>query len=281
MEGGSKMKRISVLAVVMLLVSPGLASFRGYGSLRYRTRYSPYAFSPSHKSGLVCGYVRYSPYAFGRHHSGLVYDNVRWSPYAFDEKHSGLIVDYCGYGLPYACYVPRAGYYRAHPRDRDDDRSAGVRWDDYGQRKLSKENDRLSRGEARMHELRAQQLARAKQDEYARPPAVDAERVISDYLECRDIAFRMNRVLKVGGKTASVDFLLVDNGTLIRYWDPEEAHSLAHQEGYKALVYEKYRQACSAFDEAYEARGGRVYEIDAADDEIVGKLQGCAELSGE
>lgn len=275
------MKRISVFAVVLLLVSPGFAGFRGYGSLRYRTRYSPYAYSSSHRSGLVCGYVRYSPYALDRHHSGLVYDNVRWSPYAFDEKHSGLIIDYCGYGLPYPCYVPRVGHYRVHPRDAHYECSMGARYDTYKRGKPSKYNTCVSRGEARMYNLRAQQLARAKQDEYARPPAVDAERVISDYLKRRDVAFRMNRVLKVGGKTASVDFLLVDNRALIRYWDPEEAHSLAHQEGYKALVYEKYRQACSAFDEAYEARGGRVYQINAANDEIVGKLEGCAELSGE
>lgn len=268
------MKRISVLAIVALLMSPGFARFRGYGSLRYRTRYSPYAFSPSHKSGLVCGYVRYSPYAFDRHHSGLVYDNVRWSPYAFDEKHSGLIVDYCGYGLPYPCYVPRVDHYREHSRDRDCDPSMDARYDDYNRGKPSKDNDRLSRGEARMHKLRTQQLARVEEKGSASTNPLDADRVISDYLKGRNLSFRMERVLKVGSRTVSADFVLPADRVIIKYWNPEALRSLADAAEYKQLLCEKYTRKCSKLYKAYGRAGGNVYQIKSADrQEILNQLR--------
>lgn len=74
------MKRIVMLALVMLVV------FAGIGKARVWVRYSPYAFSHKYPSGLVPNYVRYSPYAFSHQHP------------------SGLIDGYSGYPYPY--YFP-------------------------------------------------------------------------------------------------------------------------------------------------------------------------------
>jgi len=64
------MKRISV-CVVLLAFLPSVTNAYYYGC-GYGVRYSPYALSYHHSSGLVpCG-VEYTPYAFSYHNSGLV-----------------------------------------------------------------------------------------------------------------------------------------------------------------------------------------------------------------
>ena len=92
------MKRISLLTTIVILASvPCLTKARSYFPVRYRTRWSPYAF------GLVSGDIKYSPYAFRVGHNGLVPGNVRYSPYAF-----GLISDDVYYS-PYAFRVGHNG----------------------------------------------------------------------------------------------------------------------------------------------------------------------------
>ena len=103
------MKRISLFAIVMLTIVPGLtkAHFYNSTSVRYRTRWSPYAFS--HKSsGLISGHYGYSPYAFNHKSNGLIRRDVRYSPYAFTHKTSGLIRDNVGYS-PYAFNYKHSG----------------------------------------------------------------------------------------------------------------------------------------------------------------------------
>ena len=103
------MKRISLFAIVMLTIVPGLtkARFYDYSSVRYRTRWSPYAFS-NKSSGLISGHYSYSPYAFTHKSNGLIHRDVRYSPYAFSHKSSGLIRDNVGYS-PYAFNYKHSG----------------------------------------------------------------------------------------------------------------------------------------------------------------------------
>ena len=107
------MKRISISAIVLLVVLAGLAEARtvydygfGYGSRRYRVRWSMY------KHGLISGDLYYSPYAFGQGRSGLVDGRTRYSPYAFGDSHSGLVVD--DGGTYYSVYSPAYHYVRHH-----------------------------------------------------------------------------------------------------------------------------------------------------------------------
>ena len=103
------MKRISLFAIVMLMIVPSLTKARFYNStsVRYRTRWSPYAFT-NKTSGLISGNYEYSPYALTRKSNGLIRRDVRYSPYAFTHKTSGLIRDDVGYS-PYAFNYKHSG----------------------------------------------------------------------------------------------------------------------------------------------------------------------------
>lgn len=92
------MKRISILTIVVLLAATSLAQARRYGYGRRcgynrdRVRWS------IHTQGLISGDLYYSPHASGFDNTGLVPYWVRYSPYAFSFKHpSGLVNDYASY----------------------------------------------------------------------------------------------------------------------------------------------------------------------------------------
>jgi len=87
------MKRISIsAAAAMLIVVSSVAqghSYYGYDSVRHRVRWSIYAHS------LIPGELHYSPYANKYGSTGLVPYWVRYSPYAYSCKHpSGLVDDH-------------------------------------------------------------------------------------------------------------------------------------------------------------------------------------------
>lgn len=92
------MKRISVLTIVVLLaVTSAAEAYRyGYGHRhghdRNRVRWS------IHTQSLISGDLYYSPYASGFGGTGLVPYWVRYSPYAFSFEHpSGLVNDFASY----------------------------------------------------------------------------------------------------------------------------------------------------------------------------------------
>ncbi len=269
------MKRISVFAIVMLVVVPGITKARYRTSVRYRVRYSPYAFSYNH-SGLVCGNVRYSPYAFSYNHSGLVHRNVRYSPYAFSYNNSGLIADHCGYS-----YGPR---YLYHDRCRRDlDGCTARRAFCASNRKSSSSFVKAKKSCGGKLKVRREKVRRLRGSgkEINVTRQEDAKKIICRYLKGKNIdGFEMNRLLKIDNETASVNFLFKDRNLIIKYWNPEQIQSLSQQPGYKTAFYEKYEQAWRDFCEKYEETGGKVYQIKSSDEkEILAKLELCHELN--
>ncbi len=264
------MKRISVL-IIMLTFVPGVTKASYFSSsVRYRTRWSPYVF------GLVSGEVRYSPYAFNYHHSGLVPYWLRYSPYAFSYKHpSGLISEYwSGYG---SYYSPRVSYYNHSGLVDCNARQSSHA---FGHNPSNSFDQMKKSYEGKL--TRKATIEKLKQDrrKMNMTRQTKREEIICRYLKNKNIDFKTNRFLKIDNKTVSVDFLLKDKNILIKYWNPEEIQSLAQQPEYKRNFYEKYRESSSSFCEEYKRTGGKVYQIEAANEkEILAKLMLCHELN--
>jgi hypothetical protein len=92
------MKRISILTMVVLLATTSMAEARRYGygyrhgNDRHRVRWS------IHTQSLISGDLYYSPHAFQFGSTGLVPYWVRYSPYAYSFEHpSGLVNDFASY----------------------------------------------------------------------------------------------------------------------------------------------------------------------------------------
>jgi len=266
------MKRISALTIIAFtfLSSVANAYYSNRIPLRYRTGYSPYAFSYKYPSGLISGELRYSPYAFSYHHSGLVPYWVEYSPYAFSYKHpSGLVSDfwsgpyYFGYGLSY-------GQFGAS--DCDSSRSGCVSGDNsadllyYQMRQKYEEN--LKARDERVKTLRK------NQQETTAAIEIDGGEIIRQYLASKNVDFQMNRILRIGDRMLSADFLLRNKNLLIKYWNPAEVELAAQDSGHKKNIYEKYRQTCIDFGEQFRQQGGKIYQIKSADtQEILEKLR--------
>lgn len=269
------MKRISVFAIVMLMVVPGTTKARYYTSLRCRIRYSPYAFNYRH-SGLVPGNVRYSPYASNYRHSGLVSENVRYCPYAFSYRHSGLIADYCCHYY-WPCYCSHAFCCR----DLDDCDTPCSACASNHKASNSFDEIKKSYGEKlKAHREKVKQL-RDSRKEINITRQKNGKEIICSYLKSKNIGdFETDRLLKIDNKTISVNFLFRDKNLIIKYWNPEEIQSLAHQPRYKRNFCEKYEQTWRNFCEKYEDTGGKVYQIKSANEkEILAKLELCHELN--
>jgi len=266
------MKRISLLAIVLLMVLPGVTKSRTYTQVRYRTRWSPYAF------GLISGDVYYSPYAFRHGHSGLVSGNVRYSPYAFGIRRSGLVVDpwhYATgriYALHYRTCCPTVavdcGAYHPH-------RACTQKRSGFSNETNNSYKERLIAQRQRIEQLRSSQkqinLAKAK----------DGKEIIYRYLKSRNINdFEIKGLLRVDNKTVSVNFLLRDKNIMISYRDLDQAQVLIQQPGHKRNYYEKNEQQWRNFCEKYAQAGGEIYLITSADqNEILAKLMLCKELN--
>lgn len=271
------MKRISTLILALVVFLPAVAQgYYGYHvPLRYRTRYSPYAFSHKYRSGLIDGDLRYHPYAFGQHSSGLVPYWFRYHPYVFGhENPSGLISDYW-HSSYYRCapeYEHCGSAERAAPCSADtvNDEAAELLFYKMRQKYEENLNARMERvGQLKKH----RQEANATSD-------IDGGEIIHQYLKSKNINFQMNRILRVDNKRLSVDFLLKNRNTLIRYCDPKGMERLARDSGCNARLCERYRQMCSDFSEEFEQKGGKIYQIvSASAQEILDKLALCNELN--
>ena len=104
----------------------------------------------------------------------------------------------------------------------------------------------------------------------------DGKEIICDYLRSKNIDFRMDRLLRINNKTVSIDFLLKDRNTIIKYWNTKDTEHIAQRPGYKKNIYERYRETCKDFYEKYEAEGGKIYQIESADrKDLLEKLSVC------
>ena len=286
------MKRISLSAIVILTIVTSLAQagIFHYPSIRYRTRWSPYAFS--HKSsGLISGYLRYNPYAFShKNPSGLVPYDINYNPYAFSHKNpSGLIHDDIGYN-PYAFNYKHTGlvdinYYRGrHSICRSPvvivhttEESSCTR--NYSSKSSEESSNSyaqspLSRVERLKIQRDAKQVKTAKED--------DGKDIIYRYLKSRNIDdFKMTGMLKIEGKVINVSFLLKDKNLMITYWNLDEVESLLQQPGYQRKYLERHEKEWQNLCKQYTQAGGKIYPISSADkNEILAKLTLCSELNG-
>ena len=258
------MKRISIFTIVVLILLPGLSSARSryYGiSVRFRTRYSPYAFGHKYRTGLISGELQYSPYAAGHNRSGLVPYWYRYSPYAFSHRHpSGLISDFGSYYyFPYGDYPyvnsyaysgsVNCGYTSSH--------CPSVRKNNYAKRINPHSNGINIAGER------------------------DGKEIIYNYLKGKNIdGFQVDRIFSVNNETVSVNFVLRDKNLIIKYWNPEHAKALMKQSGYKRNYYEKYKQNWKELAQKHQQAGGKIYQIESTNaKEILSRLSLCPELS--
>lgn len=265
------MKRISVFTLAVLMLVSSISHARYFGiSVRFRTRYSPYAFSHKYTTGLISGELRYSPYAVGYYPAGLIPYWFRYSPYAFSHKHpSGLISDYGSYYyFPYDYYPYAHSYRYLDLVDCDNHHNRN----DYGYGSDNHPAERKSNYEKRL----SSQIYRTNVVR-----ETDGKEIIYNYLKSKNIdAFEVDRVLKIENKTVSVNFVLRDKNLIIKYWNPEEIQALLQQPGYRRAYYEKYEQNWKDFSQKYQQAGGKIYQIETANsEEILGRLSLCPELS--
>ena len=284
------MKRTSLSAMVMFMIVPSLtqAYIYDYASVRYRTRWSPYAFS--HKSsGLISGYYGYSPYAFSHKSNGIVDLDVRWSPYAFSHKRSGLIHDNMGYS-PYAFDYKNSGvinlnHYRGRYRICRSPIVIVRTIDDSCARNDSSKSSEEAKSSyaksplSRIENLKIQRDSRTK---IKTAKENDGKDIICRYLKSRNIdAFEITGILKIDGRVINANFLLKDKNLLITYWDLDEVESLIQQPGYQRKYLEKHEQNWKKLCNQYTQAGGKIYPISSADkNEILAKLSLCSELNG-
>jgi len=267
------MKRISLLTIVILMVVPGVSkAFYNYHSVRYRTRWSPYAF------GLISGDIRYSPYSFSHKHNGLISGDVRYSPYAFSHKHNGLVSD-PWYGGSGSIYVHPYRIHRAPVMVVQSVHS----WPCAVSPKHSESSDQMNHSYEETLIARRERIKKLrdsrKQINAAR--GNDGKEIIYRYLKSRNIDdFETTGLLKIDNKTVNVNFLLRDKNIMITYWDLDEVQSLIQQPGYKRNYYEKHEQEWRNLCKKYIQAGGKVYPITSADaKEILAKLMLCSELN--
>ena len=285
------MKRISLFAIVMLMIVPGLTKARFYNStsVRYRTRWSPYAFT-NKSSGLISGNYEYSPYALTRKSNGLIRRDVRYSPYAFTHKTNGLIRDNIGYS-PYAFNYNHSGlidntdYRRRYRICRPpvvivhtvDNASCSRR---YSSRSSDKTNITYQQLPTSRRERIQAQMDSKKQIKTAKQQ--DSKDIICRYLKSRNIdGFKMTGMLSIEGRVVNVNFQLKDKNVMITYWDLDEVQSLLQQPGYRRTYLERHEKEWKNLCSKYTQAGGKIYPITSADEkEILAKLTLCSELNG-
>jgi len=265
------MKRISISAIIFLVILAGVAEGRhvyscgfgnGYSSNRYRVRWSIY------NHGLISGDLYYSPYAFGSGRSGLVDGHTRYSPYAFGHGHGGLVVDdgstyYSGYGPAY--------HYAAH----------SIRIARTGHGHANQVRGRKSYGEMiEARKARKIELAQTRRQK-STIRASNGKEIIAGYLKGRNIDFKVTRILCIEGRIVSVDFLLNNGDTILKYWNPAEMQSLAQSQGLRRRFCDKYVESWISFCAEHLKAGGKIHQIISSDaDEILAKLPLCPDLNG-
>ncbi len=277
-------KRILVFAITLLTILPGLTKASVYYyNPRYRVRWSPYThglvrgkvkYSPYAKkygsSGLVYYRQKYSPYAKKYGNTGLVNDSVRYSPYAFGFKSSGLVSD--PWGNTYNYYRSR-GYQSTkpcivvyHSTSRPSCPSAGRSTTTYNRTK-NNSRAKLAATRAKAERLKSQREKIRKADEYS------GKNLISAYLRLKNIDYRINRILSIENNLISIDFILTDKNTIIKYWNPEKILALQKEKNPRIRAYENYLESYKDFAGDFLDSDGRIFQIISADEkEILTKL---------
>lgn len=269
------MKRISISAAVLSVLLAGAAEARhvyGYGfgfgitSGRTRTRWSIY------EHGLVSGDYYYSPYALRKGGTGLVVGETRYSPYAFGHGQSGLVKDDggdCTSGT-------EAVRYNVFTHSVVPDCSARPRRGHNYTCPLTAQS-RREMIEAR--KARIAELAKARRENRA-IKANDGKEIIANYLKCRNVDFKTTRKLSIAGKVISVDFLLNDGKTILKYWNPDEIPSKDQQQQRQRKFFENYLESWKVSCAEHLRSGGKVHQIISSDaDEILAKLPLCPDLN--
>ena len=267
-------KRILLLATAVLTTLPGLTkAFEFYYDSQSRVRWSPYThslvcgnlrYSPYAKtygtSGLVFYRTRYSPYALTYGSNGLVYDNVRYSPYAFGLKSSGLIAEPWGESY-YCCYQRPCQRTSRSPSPYAGRSTPAYKRTEYNPRA------RLAERQVKMEQLRALREQPSKTVKYG------AEDIISGFLSMKNIDFRINRILSIENNLISVDFILTDKNIIIKYWNPEKILALQKEKNSRILFYDSYLESYKNFAGNYLNSGGQIFQIITADKtEILARL---------
>ncbi|MBN2182840.1 MAG: hypothetical protein JW715_13090 [Sedimentisphaerales bacterium] len=280
------MKRTSLLAIALLAFVAGTAqAAREYRfTTRPGVRWSPYTHS------LVYGDVKYSPYAkeYGnsglvyrrtQYHprakqygsSGLVYDNVRYSPYAFGYNRSGLVAD-PRYGT---CKPYSVSYYDGEPCivvhtttdspecpsvSKSSGTSSGV--------------EKYSRAEA----IRFEQSSYRKQAGTKH----DCSDFIRAYLGYKNIDYKVSRRISSENRLISIDFIIDDGKTIIKYWNPQVILDLKKQDGRGFCFFENYLRNHANFYSQFLESGGEVHQIIASDEnEVLKQLLAFEKLNGK
>lgn len=293
------MRRISILALVMLFSVSSVAGSRYYSSrrfrtpVRYRTRYSPYAFGLDSaglvsgdvrycpyalghsSSGLVPEYVRYSPYALGRSGSGLVLDNVRYSPYALGQDSSGLVAD---------AYYP---YFYAGCCPYNIVISDGEGFHDYVSADIDRVDCDAWLKSFNSYDQKSQpscQITFPHKDSQKQTPAPrqpDAKQLICSYLKSKKIDFKMERVFTIEGKTISADFLIRDKNVVIKYWSPVDSKQMSGWPDLYNNMYDKYLRTWDTLLDDYQKAGLIVFQITSSNrEEILAELSTLSEING-
>jgi hypothetical protein len=273
----TKMKRISVLTIAMLMVvtsvTKGYHPYRESSFWRYRVRWSVYTHS------LVPGDLRYSPYAHKYGHSGLIPYWVRYSPYAFSHKHpSGLVNDRAG-SMSTIYYCPNGNSYKGLGWATNNGGHGAYDCGNHDSNPDQTRDNYVEKIEARKERIR--QLAQSRKRERATREN-DGKKIIAAYLKSKKIDFRTNRILQIDNKIISADFMLNGRKIIIKYWNPVEILALEQQPEYNRKFYERYLKSWGDFCGKYQKSGGKIHQIITADTkEILAKLTLLHEQNGE
>ena len=260
------MKRTSILVLIVCLMTQQIAMAHHRVSARHRLKYSMHAFS--HKNpGLVPGYVKYSPYAFGfNHRSGLVNTWTRYSPYAFSTRHNGLVSEY-GHHLN--------TNWLANTRDLN-------------HQKLTKAIDRLSHSIDHMNPGRRTtqgSTSRAYSGRGYTRQTVNLGDLTSDNPRLLTRAhlnilipgkFRVSNLLRIDQQVVSFNVVIEERNLIIKYWNPEIIRSIKEGSDQKTEQLSDYMKAWAAVEKFRDDQGDRVVHIVSADqDKILMELTDC------
>jgi hypothetical protein len=110
--------------------------------------------------------------------------------------------------------------------------------------------------------------------------ATDGKGIIAGYLKSRNIDFKVTRILCIDGRIVSVDFLLNDGNTILKYWNPAEVQSVAKSQGLRRRYCDKYVESWISLCAEHLKAGGKIHQIISSDaDEILAKLPLCPDLN--
>lgn len=261
------MKRTSILVLITCLITQQIAIARYRVPSDHRVRYSMRAFG--HKSsGLVSGYVRYSPYAFGfNNRSGLVHEWTRYSPYAFGTKHNGLISEY-------GPHVNTHWLGNTH---------------DLNHQQLTKAVDRLSHSidninSTRRTTQRGTYVVHSNQSVSNRH-TVNVNHLTSDNPRLLMRAFlnalmpgqfKVSDLLRVNQEVVSFNVVIEKRNLIIKYWNPGIIRSIKEASNEETEQLSDYMKAWAAVENFYDNKGDRVVHIVSADqDKILMELADC------